>query len=138
MNRSKNQNTLHIDLEIVSPAVVSWQRISVLCGLLPKCVFAHLRPEGALRFSKSLFDNSKARLHCKSKTRPSGLRQLDLLPFRLVKNCYRKDLDSRLRAPFRSPGQKLAAVNGLLPKSLRTRLVTSWQDDFVRKWERKL
>ena len=28
--------------------------------------------KGTLRFSKSLFDNSKARLHCKSKTRPSG------------------------------------------------------------------
>ena len=28
--------------------------------------------KGALRFSKSLFDNSSARLHCKSKTRPPG------------------------------------------------------------------
>jgi len=31
---------------------------------------------------------------------PSGLKQLDLQPFRLAKNRYRKNLDSLFRAPF--------------------------------------
>ena len=53
------------------------QRIgSPLKGLLPKqlslvCVLSG-RERAALRCSESFFDNSKVRLRCKSKTRPSG------------------------------------------------------------------
>jgi hypothetical protein len=41
--------------------------------LFPKFLFGGGGPgKGALRRSKSFFDHSKARLHCKSKTRPAG------------------------------------------------------------------
>ena len=42
--------------------------------------------------------------------------------------------DSRIYNEF----QDLSSLLKLLPESLWTRFVTSWQDYFARKWERKL
>ena len=91
-------------------------------GLLPKSLFIRLEPpRRALRFSKTLFDNSKARLLCKSKT--SRLRRAKSSQGRdrrcaSLRIAYEKDLDSRLRARLRDPGNDSSMFSAFAKKPL--------------------
>ncbi len=83
-----------------------WGRTVAQIPFLDSCLIKAER--NTLRCSKAFFDNSKARLLCKSKTLRLGrIKQSDLRPLRLAKNCERKNLDSRSELPFPLSGEVL-------------------------------